>query len=50
MKGKGIAAAVGGWIISIVVDKDGYLKAVSPTFIPYEDSVVEDYKHYVRQY
>lgn len=50
MKGKGIAAAVGGWIISIVVDKEGYLKAVSPTFIPYEDAIVDDYTNFVRQF
>ena len=46
MKGKGISAALGGWIISIVVDKKGYLKSITPTFIPY-NPIVEDYKNYL---
>ena len=47
MRGKGISAAIGGWIISIIVDSEGFLRAVTPTFIPYE-AISEDYKKYLK--
>lgn len=47
MKGKGISAAIGGWIISLIVDAEGYLKAITPSFIPYE-AIQDDYKNYLK--
>ena len=46
MRGKGISAAIGGWIISLVVDKEGYMRSMTPTFIPYEP-ILEDYRNWI---
>jgi len=46
MKGKGLSAAIGGWIIDIIVDSKGHLLSISPEFIPFKKSITDDYKHY----
>lgn len=45
-RGKGISVHLGGWIITIKVDKDGYIKAISPMFIPFYASAKDDYKNF----
>lgn len=45
-RGKGISVHIGGWIISVKVDKDGTIRSISPTFIPFYNSVKEDYKNF----
>ena len=43
-RGKGISVHLGGWIITIHVDKNGYIQAISPMFIPFYSSIKDDYK------
>ena len=45
-RGKGISVHLGGWIITIKVGKDGYIKAISPIFIPFYASIKDDYKKF----
>ena len=45
-RGKGISVHLGGWIITIKVDKNGYIKAISPMFIPFYASTKDDYKNF----
>lgn len=45
-RGKGISVHIGGWIISVQVDKSGTIRSISPTFIPYYNSVKDDYKNF----
>jgi hypothetical protein len=37
MKKKSLKAQVGGWIIEIVADSEGNIRAVNPTFIPFNN-------------
>lgn len=43
MKGKGIAAMVGGWIIEVHVDEEGTIKRFKSEFIPYYKHIKDDY-------
>lgn len=45
-RGKGISVHIGGWIITVRVDAGGTIRAISPTFIPYYNSIKDDYKNY----
>ena len=45
-RGKGISVHLGGWIITIKVDKNGHIKAISPMFIPFYTSIKDDYKNF----
>lgn len=45
-RGKGISVHLGGWIITIHVDKNGYIQAISPMFIPFYSSIKDDYKKF----
>lgn len=45
-RGKGISVHIGGWIITIKVDKNGHIKAISPMFIPFYTSIKDDYKNF----
>lgn len=45
-RGKGISVHMGGWIIEIEVDENGYIRRIKPEFIPYYTSIKEDYKKY----
>ena len=47
-RGKGISVHLGGWIVEIKVDKNGYIQGILPAFIPYYASIPEDYKNFVR--
>lgn len=44
MRGKGISAHMGGWIIEISVDENGYIQRISPQLIPYYYSEADDWK------
>ena len=47
-RGKGISVHLGGWIVTIRVDKDGYIQGFAPEYIPYYKSIKEDYKNFPR--
>jgi predicted phosphodiesterase len=47
MRGKGIAAAMGGWIIEAHVDDEGTVTRIKPEFIPYYKVIKEDWKGWV---
>lgn len=46
MRGKGISAHPGGWIVTIRVKEDGTILSFAPEFIPYYASIKDDYKSY----
>ena len=48
MRGKGLAAIMGGFIVTIMVDKNGYIRGFSPMFIPYYSAIKDDWKNYLR--
>jgi hypothetical protein len=43
MKGKRIAANVGGYIITIYVDDEGHINRFLPEFVPFYEMIKEDY-------
>lgn len=45
-RGKGISVHMGGWIVTIHVDKDGTIKRICPEFIPFYSAIQEDYKNF----
>lgn len=47
-RGKGISVAMGGWIVTIRVDKNGYIRGIKPELIPYYYSIKDDYKNFSR--
>lgn len=46
MRGKGIAAMMGGWIVEIEVDSDGSILRIRQEFIPYYKAIKDDYKNF----
>ena len=46
MRGKGLSRHMGGWIVEIDTDLNGYITRITPTFIPYYVDIDEDYKHF----
>lgn len=46
-RGKGISVHMGGWIVSIRVDKDGYIQGFAPEYIPFYYSIKDDYKNFI---
>ena len=47
-RGKGISVWMGGYIVTIRVDKDGYIQGFTPEFIPYYKPIKDDYKNFTR--
>lgn len=47
MRGKGISAHMGGWIIEVHVDEEGTITRFTPTFIPYYKAIKDDYRNWV---
>lgn len=45
-RGKGISVHMGGWLITIHVDENGYIQRFSPEFIPCYYSIKDDYKNF----
>ena len=46
-RGKGISVHMGGWIVTIHVDKNGTITRFGSEFIPYYSSIKDDYKQYI---
>ena len=46
-RGKGISVHMGGWIVTIHVDINGYIQRFSPEFIPFYKSRKDDYKNFI---
>lgn len=45
-RGKGISVHMGGWIVTIRVDENGYIQGFTPEFVPYYYSIKDDYKNF----
>lgn len=48
MRGKSLASILGGFIVTVRVDKDGTIQGFTPEYIPYYKSIKDDYKNYQR--
>ena len=46
-RGKGISVHMGGWIVTIHVDKNGTIIRFGSEFVPYYSSIKDDYKQYI---
>jgi len=46
MRGKGIAAMMGGWIVEVDVDSDGSIRSIKQEIIPYYKAIKDDYKNF----
>lgn len=47
MKGKGLSASLGGWIIEIHVNDEGSIERIRPTFFPFYKAIQDDYKNWI---
>lgn len=47
-RGKGISVWMGGYIVTVRVDKDGHIQGFAPEFVPYYAPIKDDYKNYTR--
>ena len=45
-RGKGISIHMGGWLVTVHVDENGYIQRIMPEFIPYYYCIKDDYKNY----
>lgn len=45
-RGKGISVHIGGWIVTVRVDKNGYIQGFAPEFVPFYSSIKDDFKNY----
>lgn len=45
-RGKGISVHMGGWIVTVHVDENGYIQRFMPEFIPFYKCIRDDYKNY----
>lgn len=45
-RGKGISIHIGGWIVTIKVDKDGTIQGFAPEFVPFYASAKDDWKNF----
>ena len=43
-RGKGISVHLGGWIVELEVDSEGTVQAIKPQFVPFYNSVKDDWK------
>lgn len=46
MKGKGISAFIGGWIVEVKVNDDGTIAGIKQEYIPFYRAIVDDYKNW----
>jgi hypothetical protein len=46
LRGKSIASIIGGYIVTIRVDEDGFIRGFSPEFIHYKKPIKDDYKNF----
>ena len=47
-RGKGISVHIGGWIVTIRVDENGTIQGFAPEFVPFYNSIKDDYKNFIR--
>ena len=47
MRGKGLSASLGGWIIEVHVDDEGSIKRIKPEFIPFYKTIHNDYENWL---
>ena len=47
-RGRGISVMMGGYIVQIRVDENGYIQGISPEFVPYCSAIKDDYKNFTR--
>ena len=45
-RGKGISVHIGGWIVTVRVDKNGSIQGFAPEFVPFYSSIKDDFKNY----
>lgn len=45
--GKGIRVSIGGWVVTVELDNEGYLKSITPQAITYNYDIKDDYKTYL---
>lgn len=45
-RGKGISVHMGGWIVTIRVDKNGHIQGFCPEFVPFYAAIKDDYKNF----
>lgn len=45
-RGKGISVHLGGWILTVYVNENGYVQRIVPEFIPFYKSITDDYKNF----
>lgn len=45
-RGKGISIHMGGWIVTIRVDKNGTIQGIAPEFVPFYSSIKDDWKNF----
>ena len=48
MRGKGISAHMGGWIVEIHVNDDGAINRIKTEFIPFYTAIKDDYKNWAQ--
>ena len=46
-RGKGISVHMGGWLVTVRVDANGYIQSFAPEFVPFYASAKDDYKKYL---
>ncbi len=46
MRGKGIAAALGGWIVEVKLNVDGGIERLQSAFIPFYTAIKDDWKNW----
>lgn len=47
MIGKGISAAMGGWIVEVHLDDENLIDYIVPRAVTYQNPIIEDYKKYI---
>lgn len=47
-RGKGISVHMGGWLVTVRVDENGYIQRFAPEYVPYYYSIKDDWKNFTR--
>lgn len=46
MRGKGISAAIGGWVVELALNDAGEIEKITPTYIPFGKAIVDDWRSF----
>ena len=46
MRGKGLAAMMGGWIVEVRVNSDGHIEGIKQELVPYYTAIKDDYSNW----